>query len=64
MNVWRLMRGQRRVQWPAQVSERELQPSGLAELESELEMSPESKPGAELPSALSELALKVLWRWL
>lgn len=58
MNVWRLM--QRREQWPEQVSERELQPAELAELESELGTRPESTSGAELPSALSELALKVL----
>lgn len=45
MNVWRLMQGQRREQWPGQ----------LAELESELETRLESKPVAELPSALSEL---------
>lgn len=52
MNVWRLTQGQRWVQWPGQAFERELR---LAELESELEMRPESKPGAELPSALLEL---------
>ncbi len=45
MNVRRLMQAQRQEQWPGQ----------LAELESELEMKLESKPGAELPSALSEL---------
>lgn len=32
-----------------------VQVSALAELGSELEMKPESKPGAEWPSALSEL---------
>lgn len=45
---------------PGWVCERELQPAELAELESELETRLESRPGAELPSALSELALKVL----
>lgn len=60
MNVWRLMQGQRRVQLPGQVAEQVLQPAGLAELESEPEMRLESRPGVELPSALSELALTVL----
>lgn len=56
------MQGQRqgRVQLPGQMTEWELQPAEPAELESELEMRLESRPEAELPSALSELALKVL----
>lgn len=58
VNVWRLM--QRRVQGPEPVSERERRPAEPAELESELGTPLESKPGAELPSAPSELALKVL----
>lgn len=62
MNVWILM--QRRALWPGRLSEREQQPAEPAERESELEMRPESRPGAELPSAPSELALKVLSRWL
>lgn len=56
--MWRQVRGQGRVQWPGQVPEWELQPAELAELESELEMRQESKPVAELPSALSELQQK------
>lgn len=44
------MQGQKREMWSGQ----------LAELESELEMWPESTPGDELPSARSELALTVL----
>lgn len=47
MNVWKLM--QRRA------SERDQQPAELAERESELEMRTKSRPGAELPSAPSEL---------
>lgn len=63
VSVWRLVQGQGHILWPGQVPEKELWPAELAELESELEMQPESKLGAELPSVLSELALKVLWRW-
>lgn len=40
------------------MTEPELQPAEPAELESELEMRPESRPGAELPSAQSELQQK------
>lgn len=58
MKVWRLVQGQRWVHWPGKVSEWELQPAELAELQSELEMRQESKPGAELPSAPSELHRK------
>lgn len=49
------MQGQRWVQWPRQMTEWELQPVELVELESELEMRLESRPGAALPSAPSEL---------
>lgn len=53
MNAWKPTKG--RVQWPGRVSAMELQPAEQAELESELEMRTESRPGAELPSAPSEL---------
>ncbi len=46
MNVWRLMQGQRWVEWPEAMTEQGLQPSELAELESELEMRLVSTPGA------------------
>lgn len=66
MNVWRLVQGQRQVQWqgkiagPRQGAEQELQPAELAGLESGLETRQESKPEAELLSVPSELALKAL----
>lgn len=54
------MQGQRQEQWPEREAEPELQPVEPAELESALEMRLEPILEAELPSALLELALKVL----